>query len=177
MRALAIDVGTGTQDVLLFDAEREVENCLRLILPSPTILVAGRIRAASAGRRAIVLTGDTMGGGPSAWAARDHAQAGLPIAATADAARTFDDDLAAVGALGVRIVDAGEAEHLLAHGAEHIALRDLWLDELAAAFARFDVDLAAVDALATGGLRPRRRAARGLGPALQIRAPARAPGG
>jgi uncharacterized protein (DUF1786 family) len=147
MRALAIDVGTGTQDVLLFDAEREVENCLRLILPSPTILVAGRIRAASAGRRAIVLTGDTMGGGPSAWAARDHAQAGLPIAATADAARTFDDDLAAVGALGVRVVDAGEAEHLLAHGAERIALRDLWLDELAAAFARFDVDLAALDAL------------------------------
>ena len=50
-----------------------------------------------------------MGGGPSAWAIRDHALAGLPVAATADAARTLDDDLEGVRSLGVRIVDDDEA--------------------------------------------------------------------
>ena len=148
MRALAIDVGTGTQDVLLFDDAWEIENCLRLVMPSPTVLIAARIRAATATRRAIVLTGDTMGGGPSAWAARDHAQAGLPVAATPEAARTFDDDLTVVEALGVRIVEPPEAEHLLAHGAVHLGLRDVWLDELADAMARFDVDVRTVDAVA-----------------------------
>ncbi|MGZ6260847.1 MAG: DUF1786 family protein [Candidatus Limnocylindrales bacterium] len=148
MRALAIDVGTGTQDVLLFDSEREIENAFRLILPSPTVLVASRIRAATAARRSIVLRGRTMGGGPSSWAARDHAAAGLTIAATADAARTFDDDLAAVEALGLRVVDEVEATRLVAQGALRIELRNLWLAELQAALISFEIDLAGIDALA-----------------------------
>ena len=41
-----------------------------------------------------------MGGGPSAWAAEDHARAGLPIYATPDAARSFNDDLEAVASNG-----------------------------------------------------------------------------
>ena len=38
---LAIDVGAGTQDVLLFDPDREPENCLKLVLPSQTIVHPG----------------------------------------------------------------------------------------------------------------------------------------
>ncbi len=149
MRALALDVGTGTQDLLLFDDEREIENALRLVLPSPTVLIAERIRAATAARRPVVLTGATMGGGPSAWAARDHALAGLPIAATPDAARTFDDDLEAVGAMGVRVVDEAQAAALGERPrTERLRLQDVWLDDLAAALAPFGVDVRGVDALA-----------------------------
>lgn len=32
MRILTVDVGTGTQDVLLFDSECAIENCCKLIL-------------------------------------------------------------------------------------------------------------------------------------------------
>ena len=103
-RALAIDVGTGTQDVLLFDADQEIENAVRLILPSPTVILAERIRAATRARRPVLLTGGLMGGGPVAWAARDHAAAGLAIAATPDAAGTMDDDLEQVRALGIEVV-------------------------------------------------------------------------
>ena len=45
MRILAIDMGTGTQDILVFDPERPVENNEKLILPSATEIAARRIRA------------------------------------------------------------------------------------------------------------------------------------
>ena len=149
MRALAVDVGTGTQDVLLLDADREVENALQLVLPSPTAIVAGRIRAATRAGQRVVLSGVTMGGGPSAWAARDHARAGLPILATPDAARTLDDDLPAVEALGVRVLSEDEA-HAAARRPRtiHVECRDAWLPELERAVACFDVELRTVDALA-----------------------------
>ena len=148
-RALAIDVGTGTQDVLLFDADQQIENAVRLILPSPTAILAERIRAATRARRPVLLTGALMGGGPVAWAARDHAAAGLAIAATPDAARTMDDDLEQVRALGIAVVPAdGVADRAAVPGTVTVDLRDAWIPELAQALGLFDVDLAAVDAVA-----------------------------
>ena len=35
MRILAIDVGTGTQDIMIYDTEKELENAMKLVLPSP----------------------------------------------------------------------------------------------------------------------------------------------
>ncbi|MDE3228946.1 MAG: pyruvate formate lyase-activating protein, partial [Chloroflexota bacterium] len=68
-RILAVDVGTGTQDVLLFDSERSIENCFAMVLPSPTVIVQRRILRATAERRPVLLSGHIMGGGPCAWAA------------------------------------------------------------------------------------------------------------
>jgi uncharacterized protein (DUF1786 family) len=48
VRILAVDVGTGTQDILLFDSEKELENCVQMVMPSPTQLVASQIRQATA---------------------------------------------------------------------------------------------------------------------------------
>ncbi|HEY7940772.1 MAG TPA: DUF1786 family protein [Candidatus Limnocylindrales bacterium] len=148
-RALAIDVGTGTQDVLLFDADQEIENAVRLILPSPTVILAERIRAATRARRPVLLTGGLMGGGPVAWAARDHAAAELAIAATAEAAGTMDDDLEQVHALGIQVVPSdGVAGRAAVPGTVTVDMRDAWLPELARALALFDVDLSTVDAVA-----------------------------
>src|SRR3984893_2931237 len=109
MQILTVDVGTGTQDVLLFDSERDLENCFKLVLPSPTVAVADRVRAATRAGRRLVLQGVTMGGGPSHWATMDHVRAGLQAFATPDAARTFDDDLAAVAEMGIQVVSDDEA--------------------------------------------------------------------
>src|ERR671929_601098 len=117
MQILTIDVGTGTQDIFLFDSERELENCFKLVLPSPTVVFADRIRAATAERRAIVLDGVTMGGGPSHWATMDHVRAGLPAYATPEAARTFDDDLQAVAEMGIRVISDDETIRLVDTGA------------------------------------------------------------
>ena len=104
MKILAVDVGTGTQDILLFDSNKEVENCYKLVLPSPTVILAQKIRAATQQGLGVLLSGTLMGGGPCAWAARDHALAGYPLWVTPAAARTFDDDLAHVAAMGATLV-------------------------------------------------------------------------
>src|SRR5690349_17523143 len=117
MRILAVDVGTGTQDILLFDSEQELENAVQLILPSPTVVVGEQIRTATRRGQPAVLDGVTMGGGPCAWAATDHLKAGLPLAATLPAARTFDDDPDKIAAMGVRIVEEDEVAGLVAAGA------------------------------------------------------------
>ena len=145
LRILAVDVGTGTQDMLLFESDRTIENCYQLILPSPTVIVGERIRKATQAGATLVLTGRTMGGGPSAWAARDHAQSGLPAYATPDAARTLDDDLAAVERIGLRVVDDAEAARLIGEGDRdrdtvHVELRDFDAPAIRGTLTAFGVD-------------------------------------
>ena len=109
MKILAIDIGTGTQDILLFDTESQVENCLQMIIPSPTALVAQQIRNATKQGEDVLLTGTTMGGGPSSWAADDHLRAGYRVFATPSAAKSFNDDLVEVEKSGIKVVSEDEA--------------------------------------------------------------------
>lgn len=137
MRVLAVDVGTGTQDILLWDSSQEIENAVQLVMPSPTVLVAGRVRAATERREPIVLTGVTMGGGPSTWAIEDHLRAGLPVYATAPAAQSLDDDLDRIRAMGIHLVDEAEAKRT--PGVE-IEMRDFYLGPIEAALRAFGVE-------------------------------------
>ena len=139
MRLLAIDMGTGTQDILLFDSSGPVENSVKMVLPSATEIAARRIRRATREGKAVVLTGVTMGGGPCHWALEEHLKAGLRAFATPEAAKTFDDDLAAVQAMGVGIVGEEEAQRL-AHNAVHVEMRDLDLAALRRVLVAFEVD-------------------------------------
>jgi len=148
MRILAVDMGTGTQDILLFDSSQPVENALQMIMPSATEIAAGRIREATRGCRPVVLSGVTAGGGPCAWALERHLEASLPAFATPEAARTFDDDLEGVRRLGVTLVSEDEARRI---EGERVRLRDLDLDAIGAAFTAFDVDTR-FDGLALGCL-------------------------
>jgi uncharacterized protein (DUF1786 family) len=145
MKILAMDVGTGTQDILLFDTTTDVENCLQMIMPSPTARVAQKIRAATTHRQDIVLTGAIMGGGPSAWATDDHLRAGLRVFATPSAAKSFNDDLAEIEKTGIKIVSEDEAARL--RDLTRVEMRDVDLDAIRRAFDAFGVELQ-FDALA-----------------------------
>jgi uncharacterized protein (DUF1786 family) len=147
---LAVDVGTGTQDILLFESDRTIENCFQMVMPSPTVIVAERIHRATAEGRPVLLTGRTMGGGPCGWAARDHAQAGFPCYATTDAARTLDDDLRMVEREGLIVVDDAEAIQIREReGAQlvEVTMRDFDGGAIRAALTAFGVD-PVVDAVA-----------------------------
>lgn len=139
MRVLAVDVGTGTQDILLFDTERGVENCFRLVMPSPTVRVAELVREATAAGDDILLTGVTMGGGPCHWAVSDHLAAGYRVYATPYAARTFNDVLEEVEEMGVTIVGEDEAAGMT--GIRHIEMRDFHLDAIRDALRAFGTTL------------------------------------
>jgi uncharacterized protein (DUF1786 family) len=134
-RILAVDIGTGTQDILVFEAGTVIENAVQLIMPSPTVLLAEQVKQATADRADLLLTGVTMGGGPDAWAVEAHLRQGLRVYATPEAARTFDDDLTRVESMGVRVVDDGK----VADGARRLEMRDFYADELMDALRAFGV--------------------------------------
>ena len=71
MRILTVDVGTGTQDIFLYDSELDIQNGLKMIMPSPTLTISRRIKQATSTGKDILLTGVLMGGGPSDWATAD----------------------------------------------------------------------------------------------------------
>ncbi len=147
MKVLTVDIGTGTQDIFLYDSRLDLENGFKLVLPSPTMIVHRQIRSATRARAPVLLTGHQMGGGPSAWAAEAHARAGLPIYATEDAARTLNDELDKVRAAGITIISDDEAA-VPKSNVVRLELRDFDFDAIAAALAHFGVSLLDLDAVA-----------------------------
>jgi uncharacterized protein (DUF1786 family) len=143
MKILTVDVGTGTQDIFLYDSALDLENGYKLVVPSPTMMVSRRLARATARREAVLLTGYLMGGGPSQWAARDHVRAGGTLYATPAAARTFNDDLEYVQKeMGVRLVSEDEARALNG-GVVRLELKDFDFPLMARAFAAFGLELKA----------------------------------
>jgi uncharacterized protein (DUF1786 family) len=62
---LSLDIGGGTQDLLVWNDQEPLENALQCILPSPTVMVGRKIGQATRDRKALYLTGQLMGGGAS----------------------------------------------------------------------------------------------------------------
>jgi uncharacterized protein (DUF1786 family) len=134
MTLLALDIGRGTQDVFVYDPRRPVENCPKMVLPSPTAVVAQRIRGAGERGEAVFLDGYTMGGGDSVQAISEHIRKGLPVFATEAAALTIHDNLETVRSRGIQIV---------AHqppGTTLVRTSDYMEAELRAALAAFGVE-------------------------------------
>lgn len=149
MRILTIDIGTGTQDIYLYDSRLDLENGLKLVLPSPTMMVYRRLKQATRRGASVLLKGVTMGGGPSGWAAEAHIKAGCRLYATAPAARTLDDDLERVAEMGIILISEEEAARL-PDSVESIVLCDFDFNAIAGVFERFGVSLCDLDALAVG---------------------------
>ena len=140
MQLLTIDIGTGTQDIFFYDSKLDLENGFKLVVPSPTMVVHHRLKEATQRRQAVLLTGVIMGGGPSAWAAEAHVRAGLPVYATPDAARSFNDDLEAVTATGIQIVSEDEAV-AMPDSVLRIELKDFDYHSICQALERLGVSL------------------------------------
>ncbi|MCK5430888.1 MAG: DUF1786 domain-containing protein, partial [Anaerolineales bacterium] len=146
MKILSVDVGTGTQDIFLYDSRLDLENGFKLIVPSPTMMVHRRLNEATRRGEAVLLTGVIMGGGPSQWAAEEHIRAGFPVYATPEAARSFNDDLEVVREMGIVVLSEDEAARL-PEATRHVELRDFDFPAIARALEQFGVrlnDLAAV---------------------------------
>ncbi len=132
---LAIDVGGGTQDILLFEEGKTIENCVKLVLPSQTVVVAKRIAKATAAGKTVFLLGSLMGGGACVGAIKRHLAQGLKVYATPDAALTINDDLKRVETLGITITANPPSDVVEIH------MRDIDLEAIGTALARFEVEL------------------------------------
>ncbi len=138
MQIMAIDVGKGTQDILLYDDAQHIENNIKMVLPSQTQIIAQRINLATDAGRDVFLTGTTMGGGPSGKAVREHIRAELKVYARPDAALTINDNLEKVAQMGVTLV--GEAD-TAPRGAEQIEMCDVDTHALGTALRLFETQL------------------------------------
>lgn len=140
MKFLAIDIGTGTQDVFLFDSRLDIENAVKLVLPSPTMRVRQQIFRASQQGLDIALDGVIMGGGPSTWAVEEHLRRGYQVFATLEAAKTFDDDPDKIKNMGIQLISDDELA-ALPSSVKRIQTRDLDIESIEQAFSIFDVSL------------------------------------
>jgi uncharacterized protein (DUF1786 family) len=157
MKILTVDIGTGTQDIFLYDSNLDLENGFKLILPSPTMIVHRRLKqmlATSATRTPVLLTGHQMGGGPSAWAIEEYARAGIPVYMTPAAATTLNDELEKVEALGIKIISEDESQMLLQSrvgGSDALAqleLKDFDFKLISQTFADYGISLGDIQAVA-----------------------------
>lgn len=147
MQILTVDIGTGTQDIFLYDSNLDIENGFKLVLPSPTMMVHRRLKQTLHSRTPILLTGHQMGGGPSAWAIEEYARAGIPVYMTPDAATTLDDELDKVEALGIKIVSEDEAKRLTLN-VQRFDLKDFDFELISKTFMDYGVSLNDLEAIA-----------------------------
>ncbi|MDO9516596.1 MAG: DUF1786 family protein [Methanosarcinaceae archaeon] len=140
MKILAIDIGTGTQDILLYDTKKEVENSLIMVMPSPTVIIANRIQGATDEGRDIVLTGGIMGGGPCVRAIKEHIGKGLLVYSTKNAALTINDNLEKVRSIGVTLIDERDVGSL-PDDVLSIVLQDIDTDAIFGALSQFGVNV------------------------------------
>ncbi len=111
---LCLDIGSGTQDALLYIKGERLENCPKLVLPSPARMVGQRIRSLTGQGRPIYLFGRNMGGGFS----RDlsaHLEAGLAVAAHPEAALALADDPAGLKDKGIELSRVCPPDHVAVH--------------------------------------------------------------
>jgi uncharacterized protein (DUF1786 family) len=140
MKILTVDVGTGTQDIFLYDSSLDIENGFKLILPSPTMMVHRHLKRMLPTRTPILLTGHQMGGGPSAWAIEEYARAGIPVYMTPSAATTLNDELEKVRALGIKILSEDEAAGLPST-VHRLELKDFDFPRISKTFADYGISL------------------------------------
>jgi len=131
---LSVDVGKGTQDVLVGDLLDE--NVVKLVLPSPTRILADRIRSVDGD---LLCTGYTMGGGPVSKVIKSHLLSN-EVVMVESAARTISDDLDEVREMGIRVVGRDEVEVYRERDYSEVRLGDLLLDELFGFLGSFGVE-------------------------------------
>ncbi|WP_321423050.1 DUF1786 domain-containing protein [uncultured Methanobacterium sp.] len=134
MKILAIDVGTGTQDIMLYDSYESMENAVKMVLPSPTQIMANRIKKH---HHDLFLSGETMGGGPVNKAIKTHLDKGYRVVMTENSARTVRDDLERVRSTGVDIIQGTEKHPEI----PELELKDVDLTAIRDALLNFDVEL------------------------------------
>src|SRR5215207_9008146 len=147
MKILTVDIGTGTQDIFLYDSRLDIENGFKLVLPSPTMMIHHRVKQALSTRSPLLFTGHQMGGGPSAWAIEEAARTGIPVYMTPSAATTLNDELDKVEALGIRLVSEEEINGLPST-AYHLKLKDFDFELISKTFSGYGVSLDDLEAIA-----------------------------
>ncbi len=140
MQILCNDIGRGTQDILLYDSEQELENCPSLILPSPVALKQHQLEQAMALGKTPLFYGTNMGGFSLRKYAEQLKSGERRLLATPSAAKSFNDNLDELQAMGMILVAEENLPHLLsADDIFPIQTADFDLEGIIKGLAHFDI--------------------------------------
>ncbi len=146
MKILALDIGAGTEDVLLYDSRKKsIENCVKMVLPSPSQVFAAKVREATRFYKDIFVNGDIIGGGAFAFALRNHVEKGLRVVMTENAAYTIRNDLDEVRELGIEITQESPPNNF---NGETLTIEEVNLSRLEAFLCNFNETLSNADVVA-----------------------------
>jgi len=104
LKAVSLDIGAGTVDFLLYEDNKPIENCIKMVLPSPQKALAAQIRENTKKGFPVFLDGYTIGGGSLTGAIKKHIQKGYPVHMTSEAAYSIRNNLTEVKEMNVNIV-------------------------------------------------------------------------
>lgn len=142
MQILCIDIGRGTQDILLYDSKKRIENCPSLILPSPVALIRQKLEYAIASGHTPLFWGTNMGGFSLKPYIAQLRKQGKALLATHQAAKTFNDYPEELLEQGVRIITDEELEEFIARKEYFpIETRDIDLEVIRIGFSNWGVRL------------------------------------
>jgi len=109
---LCIDVGRGTQDILYFRGESNLENCTVFVVPSRTGVLSEKLKQCVENGMTPLFTGRNMGGFKAWRICQEYLEKGGKIFADRESAKTFHDDLEHVEKNGITIVSPDTVEKL-----------------------------------------------------------------
>jgi uncharacterized protein (DUF1786 family) len=133
MRILAMDIGAGTQDILLFDSRQKVENCTSFVLPTPSKFFAEKLKTIGGH---VYIRGDTIGGGSLARAILRHLQEGFRVGMEESAAYSIRNDLDEVKSMGIEVGKKPETDHF-----QEVEIREIDLRVFEEFLSNFGEDL------------------------------------
>lgn len=146
MKILALDIGAGTEDILLYDSQkRNIENCIKLVLPTPSITYAKKVNKATIQKKNVFVKGSIIGGGALSYALKNHIKAGLRVFITRKAAYTIRNDLDQVREAGFEITIKEEIGNF---DGEILDLEEINIEQLRLFLADFGEDLSDIDYVA-----------------------------
>ena len=158
MKILAIDIGAGTQDILFYDSEKELENSIKLVLPSPPVIITERIKKITKKGKNLYFDGTIMGGGKIKQGILNHLKKGFEVVMEEEAGRTIKDNLKFVEKLGIKILKKKDIDSKLDlknqkdskadlknqkySNYSKITLKDIDIEELSSTIAKYDLNFA-----------------------------------
>jgi len=146
LRILALDIGSGTEDILLYDDQKELENCIKIVLPSPATVYSKKIKCFTKLRSNLFIKGETIGGGTFSEALKSHLNEGLKVILTKNVAYSIRNKLEEVETQGFQIIE--EEKPPADFYGETLEVREININIIQKFLNEFQEDLSNIDIVA-----------------------------
>jgi len=139
MKILAVDIGAGTEDILLYDSEKNLENCFKAVILTPSLIYEKKLfKFADSDKKTLLIYGNCIGGGKIKKALK-YAASKKEIFITEEAFKTFTYHDEEVKNFNVKIIKEDEKDKIFTDEKTYLSESDLSLFKNLPGFEEFDI--------------------------------------